>query len=195
MKKIILATTLAFAMLSSAQATDMPDRQLNYLAGVGFTYGGDQLASGTYANNDLRAGKGLVMNVGADFRVSSAFSLQSTIGLHMDAIRASGGSTRTFKRFPVEVLAYFHPTNGFRFGGGARYAGNASTESSYYNGGDYDSKVGGVVEGEFLVNKHVGIKIRYVNEKFTRTTQMYPQGSFETTTKANHFGVITNFYF
>jgi hypothetical protein len=203
MKKIIIAI-LALASMATAHATDMPERQLNFVAGVGFTYGGDKLADGSMKNNDLRAGKGLVFNLGADFRVSSAFSLQSTIGLHIDAISSSYSGNESFKRYPVEALAYFHPSNRFRVGGGLRYAGNAKSDAHDYNvSGDFGSKVGGVIEGELMVSKRVGLKLRYVNEKFTRNVQSYAfvpgQGvvtsQHEESVKGDHIGFISNFYF
>jgi hypothetical protein len=195
MKKILIAM-LALASMATAHATDMPERQLNFVAGVGFTYGGDKLASGTQANNDLRAGKGLLFTVGADYRVNAQFSLQSTIGLHIDAITSSSDDYKTFKRTPVEVLAYFHPSNKFRMGAGVRYAGNASHDANYYfDEGDMDTKVGAVIEGEFLINKHVGIKLRYVNEKFTAHKRNGAGRLVDSDVKGNHFGVVSNFYF
>ncbi len=188
MKKITLAVALTCAVAASAHATDMVERQLNYVAGVGFTYGGDKLATGTQSNNDLRAGKGLVFLGGADFHFTQEFSMQATVGVHIDAINASSGGTKTFTRYPVELLAYYQPTSNFRFGGGLRYAVNPQFTSGY----SLDAKLAEVVEGEFMVAKHIGIKLRYVNEKFDRRHTSYYESKG---VSANHFGVLTNFYF
>jgi hypothetical protein len=81
MKKIILGITLACAALA-AQSQSKPafENYLNLVGGVGFTYGGDKLATGTMDKNKLMAGKGLLFAAGLDFRLTETFSLQSTIG-------------------------------------------------------------------------------------------------------------------
>lgn len=197
MKKIIIASVLAFASLGSAHAENIDYRPLNFVAGVGFTYGGDRLASGSQQYNDLRAGKGLLFALGADYRFSQRFSMQGTVGYHIDAVSSSYSGNVTFTRVPVELMAYYNVHKRWRLGAGARRAGSASSDVRYYyyTAGEMKSSVAPVVEGEFLLNDHVGFKLRYVSEKFTRTEGYDPRHTYEHTVKANHVGIMTNFYF
>jgi opacity protein-like surface antigen len=161
--------------------------------GAGLTFGGDKLATAEYQNGgsiDIHAGSMVTFYAGADFRVTDAFSLQATIGYHVDNASATNGDIR-FERMPIELLAYGHIGQQWRVGGGARYVSNPKLKSSgAADIGDYsfDNAVGGVIEAEYMVMPRLGVKMRYVSEKFKLS------GSSEKI-DGSHVGFLANYYF
>jgi hypothetical protein len=201
MKKIILGITLACASLAAqAQAKPAFDNYMNFVGGVGFTYGGDKLATGTMDKNNLMAGKGLLFVAGLDFRLTETFSLQSTIGAHIDAVSTYYSGDATFRRTPIELLAYYHPAKRWRLGGGLRYVLSPKVEFDSASSRDREFKnaVGVVLEGEFLLSDHVGFKLRLGSEQF-KNKNTVPAGSYyyygNEKVKGEQIGFITNFYF
>jgi hypothetical protein len=197
MKKLTFAIALAIASLGAAQAqTDAPapaEKQMRFLVGAGLTFGGDKLATARFVNGDeynLHAGSIFAMTAGIDYRVTEQFSFQGTIGYHVDDATAKNGSIK-FQRFPIELLAYYHLSPAWRIGGGARYLTNAKlTSSGAADIGDYEFKntLSGVVEGEYLIGRHAGVKVRYVVEKLE-------EKHYGDKFKANHLGVFGIYYF
>jgi hypothetical protein len=161
--------------------------------GMGLTFGGDKLATAEYENGgsiDVRAGSMITFYGGVDFRVAKAFSLQATIGYHVDNASATNGDIR-FERMPIELLAYGHIGQKWRVGGGARYVSNPKLKSSgAADIGDYsfDNTVGGVIEAEYMVMPSFGVKMRYVSEK-------YKMGGSSETIDGSHVGLLANYYF
>lgn len=194
MKKIALVIALAIASLNAAHAQDVPAPQpLRFLVGGGLTFGGDKLATMEYTNGvelDVRAGGMIAMNAGVDYRVSDAFSLQATIGYHVDNTSARNADAR-FTRAPVELLAYFNIDPQWRIGGGARYASNPKLKlSGAIGNGDltFDDTVSGVVEAEYLLGRHAGFKLRYVHETYKSKEVI---GKID----GSHVGILANYYF
>lgn len=194
MNKTIFAVSLACATILPAHAQESSDSSVRSVLGVGFTFGGEKLDNGSMENNDLRAGKGLLFVAGLDMLVAPSVSLQGTIGYHIDAVNRSAGGTSTFQRVPVELLAFYHATQHFRIGGGLRYASNAKVDFGNGNVIKPDSNVGAVIEGEFLFNKHFGLKLRAVSEKFDGT-ENYGGRTYQYNVRANHVGAMGSFYF
>ena len=194
MKKMALVIALAFASLTSAQAqSEAPaQKQLRFLVGTGLTFGGDKLMTVEYENGvemDIRAGGMIAFTAGIDYRVNDAFSFQGTIGYHVDNTSARNADAR-FERFPVELLAYYHVSPSWRIGGGARYVNSPTLKTQGFGFGDisFDNTVGGVLEAEYLMNRHVGFKLRYVMEKYERKNRVGE-------TDGNHVGIFANYYF
>jgi hypothetical protein len=148
-----------------------PAKQMHFLLGTGLTFGGDKLATAEYENGgsiDIRAGSMIAVVAGVDYRVTQEFSLQATFGYHFDNASASNGDIR-FERFPIEVLAYYQTAPKWRVGAGARYISSPKLKSSgAADIGDFsfDNTVGAVIEAEYMISPKVGIKMRYVNEKY-----------------------------
>ena len=190
MKIISIAIALAFASMGVAQAQDMSNtqygtpavapapvaqvaqtKQAHFLLGTGVTFGGDKLATAEYQNGgsiDIRAGSMIAVVAGVDYRVTPEFSLQATFAYHFDNASASNGDIR-FERFPIEVIAYYQTAPKWRVGAGARYISSPKLKSSgAADIGDYsfNNTVGAVIEAEYMISPKVGIKMRYVNEKY-----------------------------
>jgi outer membrane protease len=192
MKYALVAALLTMA----GQATQA--WEVRPVAGLGLTYGGDTLVEVTYTNGDttkVRAGGLIAFNGGIEVRFTDLVSAQALIGYHVDSASADNGDIR-FERFPVELLGHFRLTDSFRLGGGARYTQarfRASGEAlNYVSSTDFQQNVGGVVEAEYFPIKTIGIKARYVSEKYK------PKRPGVTTSESvdgSHFGLYVNYYF
>ncbi|GGC16513.1 outer membrane beta-barrel protein [Pseudoduganella buxea] len=194
MKKIVFAfsTLLATMVAAHAQTPATAAAPVRFLAGAGFSGGGDELATASYTNGDsqdIRAGKGLYLTAGAEYRVSPQVSVQATVNFHIDDTNADNGSIR-FRRFPVEVLGYYHINTQWRVGGGVRYINGAKLTSSGAAAGldtKFDNSTGAVLEAEYFWTPNFGMKMRYVNETFK--ARGYEDA------KGNHVGISGNYYF
>lgn len=190
MKKIVFALSTLFATMGAAQAQGTAP--LHFLAGLGVSAGGDDLATAQYTNgtsDNIKAGGGVYFTAGANYRLSPAFSIQGTLNFHVDDTNAKNGSIR-FKRFPIEVLGYYHVNNDWRVGGGVRYISGAKLSSSGAAAGietKFDNTVSGVLEAEYFWTSSFGVKMRYVNETF--------KADGYRDVKANHVGISANYYF
>jgi hypothetical protein len=198
MKKTALVIALAIASLNQAHAqyaapTPAPQKQMRFLLGGGLTFGGDKLITVEYDNGvemDIRAGGMLAFNAGVDYRITNEFSMQATAGYHVDNTSARNGDAR-FTRMPIEVLAYYHVGPQWRVGAGARYVSNPKLKlSGAVGNGDvaFDNAVSGLVEAEYIMGEHLGIKVRYVRET-------YEKKPFTDKIDGSHVGILANYYF
>ena len=189
---------------SLTQAVVVQPRPVKFVAGLGFTAGGDRLATARfreydywyggydYEDRSVRAGQLFQLHAGVEWRVAPAVTMQATIGYHTDSVDARNGDI-DFTRYPLELLAHFQFAPQWRAGGGLRYTLNPRLSG----GGvarDVDIKfkrsLGPVVEVEFLPSniKWLGVKLRGVIERYK------PRDGGESA-NGNHFGLFANFYF
>lgn len=170
--------TLAVAIVAlSAAGASWAQPVVRPLLGMGFTFGGDTVARVVYTNGDsdkVRAGGLVAFTTGVEMQFTPLVSAQTLIGYHVDGITASNGDVR-FDRVPAELLGHFRLTDTFRIGGGARYSSRVRTRSSGEASGtvpdeNFRNTLGSVVEGEFTLGRNLGIKLRYVSEKFKSRT-------------------------
>lgn len=195
MKKIALVISLAIASLNTAYAQNtVPEAgPVRFLLGMGVTAGGDRLVHATYDDGDtvnIKAGGTIVFTGGVDYRVNPQFSIQGLLNYHVDQANASNGKIK-FVRFPVELLGYYHPNQQWRVGGGLRLINGAKLTSSGAAGSldeEFKGTVSPVVEAEFMMGSKLGIKMRYVFEKFEHKTTGQKA-------KGNHVGLLMNYYF
>lgn len=195
MKKIVFAVTALLALGAAQAQNSYPvaePKPLAFLLGAGFSAGGDNLATAHYSNGDsidIDAGKGVYLTAGANYRFHPLFSLQASINFHVDDTSAKNGSVK-FQRFPIELLGYYHINEQWRIGGGVRYVSSPKLSGSGYASDldfEFDNTTSGVVEGEYFYNPKVGIKVRYVKEKF--------KAARVSDINADHVGVSVNYYF
>jgi hypothetical protein len=196
MKKVALSMALAIASLSSAQAqttTPQAPEQARFFVGMGFTGGGDKIATIKYTDGDkgdVTFGSLIQLGAGVDYRVNDAFSLQASINDHVSSQGGSNGSLR-FTRFPMELLAYYNVSPQWRVGLGARYVSGAKLKATGVLGDGsikFDNTVGTIMEAEYAMNKQFGLKLRYVVEKY-EVTGLSGKAS------GNHLGALVNYYF
>jgi len=169
------------------------NKPLRFLLGAGLTFGGDTLVTATYtdgSSKNITAGGFMMIYGGLDYRLDDAISLQGTLGYHFDTITASNGDV-TFSRIPLELLAYYHLNDAFRLGGGVRIVNSPELKGNGIAGnvnGTFDNTVGLVIEGEYMMHRTFGIKLRHVSEHYQ------PSGS-PVSVDGSHFGVLANLYF
>ena len=213
MKKTSLAIALAFASMGAAQAQDMSNAtygnpapvpvqadpaqpapsKARFFVGMGFTGGGEKIATVEYTDGDdgdVTFGSLIQMGGGVDYRINQDLSLQASIHTHISSEGADNGAIR-FTRMPIELLGYYNVTPQWRLGVGARYVSSAKIKSrGVANIGNFsfDNTVGAIVEAEYALGERVGIKLRYVSEKYQL------EGSSEKLS-GNHVGIFGNFYF
>ena len=197
MKKIAFLIAAAFASLGTAHAqvtyTEVQPKQGRFFVGMGFTGGGDDIATVRYTNGDkgdVTFGSLIQMGAGYDYRINDQISFQGSINYHVSSEGADNGSVR-FTRVPMELIVYFNVSPQWRLGAGARHVSSAKISSSgVANVGNYkfDSTLGTVVEAEYAMGRNVGVKLRYVAEK-------YEIAGFNGKADGNHIGIFGNYYF
>jgi hypothetical protein len=195
MKSVVFAA----AWLTLAGAACAEGLVVKGVVGGGLTFGGDTLANVQYVDGDVdnakvHAGGLFALNAGIELQFTDLVSAQALVGYHVDRTNGSNGNVR-FERYPVEVLGHFRVNDWFRLGGGARYTANAKVRASgagqnYAFDEDFKPTWGSVVEGEFFPTSSVGIKLRYVSEKFKSKT--YP---YLSDVDGSHGGIYVNYYF
>jgi hypothetical protein len=169
MKKTLITTALALAVVAGAQAQE---RTVRGVLGVGVTGGGDTLATVVYTDgstDSIKAGGLVHLYGGAEFRVAPQFTLQGNVGYHVDRTSGYSNGSIRFSRYPIELLGHFAVTPSVRLGGGARFVNNAKIDTSGVLSGtrvDFDNTVGAVFEAEWLVLPSLGLKARYVSERY-----------------------------
>ena len=199
MKKFALAFALAIASLGAAQAQsfvqveDLATRPLRFVAGAGITYGGERIVTARYTSGDkidIDGGGSVAFLAGLDYRVNVRFSVQGTVGYHVDNAGGTDGDVR-FERVPLELLGYYHVGDKVRVGGGLRYVtGTALRTDGVADIGDYKFKdsTSPVAEIEYLYSPQLGFKLRYVNDKFK-------ERGTDASVRGDHIGALVNFYF
>jgi hypothetical protein len=167
-------------------------KPLRFVLGIGATFGGDKLATAYYDDGDevdLKAGDLVALVAGVDYRINQDFSVQGTVGYHVDRAGADNGDMR-FERIPFELLGYYHVNDKVRVGGGLRYVTGVKFRSSGAGDiGDYKFKdtTSAVAEIEYLFSPRMGLKLRYANDEFK---EKYYGGKV----KGDHVGIFANFY-
>jgi hypothetical protein len=168
MKELILAAALA----CGGAAAQAQERTVRGVLGLGLTGGGDTLATVVYTDgstDDIKSGGLVHVFGGAEFRLAPQATLQATFGYHVDETTGASDGSLRFSRYPLELLAHYHVSPLIKVGGGVRVVNNAKIDSRGVLSGarvDFDNTVGGVIEGEWMVTPAIGLKVRYVSEKY-----------------------------
>jgi len=193
MKKIILAAALAAGTAFSAQAAE-PGSPFKFLLGAGLTFGGDTLITVPFtdgSSDSIKAGGLIHLYGGGEYRFADRFAVQAAVGYHINDTRAASNGSVRFTRVPVDLLALYSVTDNVRLGAGAQFVSSPELKGSGVASNvsqTYDSTTGAIVEGEYLFGAHMGVKLRYVSEKFT------PSGG-GTKVDGSHAGVMFSYYF
>lgn len=199
MNKLVFAAAIAAAFIGPAHAQMapapvMPANPLHWVAGIGITAGGDKVATARYTDGssvNIKAGSGLALLAGAEYRLNPEFSVQGTVGYHIHFTPEASNGDASFSRVPFELLGYFHANQKWRVGGGLRHTTavklNGKGAASYLDR-DFQNANGAIVEVEYFATPNLGIKTRFVSEKFK------PEYSSREVS-GNHFGLLLNAYF
>jgi len=190
MKQIVIACLAALAAVSGVQAQQGGVRGI---LGIGLTTGGDTLASIQYTDGstaDIRAGGLVHFYGGLEVRLAPQLTMQGTVGYQVDDTGSYSNGSLRFTRYPFEWLAHVQISPNVRVGGGLRFVTDAKVSGSGVLSGieiDYGSTTGGVIEGEYLVTPNIGLKLRFVGEKYTPSAG-------GPSADGNHVGFYFNWY-
>lgn len=188
-----LGLALAFGASFGARADDT-GASFKFLLGQGLTYGGDSLITVPYTDGSqdvFKAGGLVQFYAGGEYRLADKIALQATVGYHLNYAKASSDGSVRFTRIPVDVLALYSLTDNIRVGGGAQWVGRPELKGSGLAGNigqRYDSTLGAIVEGEYLFTPHIGLKLRYVSERF-KPSNGGPS------VDGSHAGLLFSYYF
>ena len=194
MKKIVFAAAIAAASIGAQAQVAAPVKPWRWVAGIGITAGGAKLATADYSDGtsaNIKAGSGLALLAGAEYRLNPEFSVQGTVGYHIHFTPEASNGDANFSRVPLELIGYFHPNQQWRVGGGLRHTSAVKLNvkgAAYYMDRDYQDATGALVEVEYFTAPNIGVKVRFVNEKFKQ------EGS-RREVSGNHVGLLLNAYF
>jgi hypothetical protein len=188
---------LAAAMLAMAGGAAAQGVEVKPVLGMGLTGGGETLAHVQYTNGDsakISSGGLIAFHTGVEVRFTDLVSAQALIGYHVDRANASNGDV-VFERVPLELLGHFRLTDWMRVGGGARYVTNARLRATgearnFLSDVKFKNNLGAVVEVEFFPVYSLGVKVRYVAERYK--PKDIPGAS---AVDGDHGGVFLNYYF
>jgi hypothetical protein len=167
-----------------------PPPKIRLVLGFGATFGGDTLGTLIFTDGrseSVRAGQLLQMYGGVRYQATPRLSVQGTFGYHVDDTTASNAQIK-FSRFPLELLLHHHINDQWLIGGGVRLVYGAETSATGLRPVTFDNTVGTVIEGEYLSSPTLGVKLRYVSEKYKA------QAPFSGTVDGSHIGLLMNWY-
>ncbi|HEY8023338.1 MAG TPA: outer membrane beta-barrel protein [Burkholderiaceae bacterium] len=195
MKKTVLALALPIIFASSAHAADVVEpNPLRFMVGIGLTGGGESIATVNYtdgSSSNVSSGSGVQLMMGLDYRINESFSVQGSVGYHGGFTPQASNGDASFDRYPIELLAYYHPDQHWRVGGGVRFVESPKLKASGAAsdiGMDFKNTTGAIVEVEYFFTPHTSIKVRGVKESYTPT---YGGPSIS----GSHGGVFGDYYF
>lgn len=197
-----------FSTVHAQQGTASP-AALRPFVGIGYTSGGETLVpvtvrqrgGGAEFDEDISAGAGVEGRVGLSVRLADMpVSVRASYGIHNDQSNGIDNDRVFFRRYPVEVLGFYHFSDRASLGVGVRRATRpvlryknanvALPDGTEVTGFDatyhLQSAPGVVLEGEWRVTPSWGLSLRYVKEHFK------VQG---VRIDADHVGVNTQWYF
>lgn len=198
--RALLAAACCLMLATGAQADT--ESSVRPLLGGGLTVGGDTMINVTFINEAgqpldsarVKAGQLLQVYGGLEYQPVSRFSLQATLGYHWHNAEGSDGQGK-FSRYPVELLGHYHFNENWRLGAGARFVRGAKRELHISNPRNpidieqkFDNTTGTIIEGEYVVDRKLGFKLRYVSEKYKA------QAPFIDKFDGSHLGFLVNWY-
>ncbi len=177
-----------------AQGLGLGEKPVRGFVGFGLTGGGETLSTVQWSNGEstnIKSGGLLDFRVGVDVRLDdSPFSVLASVGWFTDRVTGTNGSVK-FERFPLELMGTWRISEAYRLGAGVRRVGDGKLKgtgaASNVGTSTFTGKIGGVVEGEWLVGRTWGFALRYVSEEYTAPNGVKVDGS--------HVGLRGAFYF
>jgi hypothetical protein len=191
--KICVFASAIFAGHAHAQNSAPSQQPLRFFIGTGITFGGDKLAFTQPVNGysyKVTAGGTVQFHAGASYLFTDQFAGSLAAGYHFSFVDARDG-TATFDRYPIEILGHYTVTRNVRIGAGVRLISSAKLRGEGAVSDidtDYGSTTGAVLEGEYMFDDRLGIKLRFVNEK-------YKASGTQNRVDGNHVGFMLNYYF
>lgn len=130
-------------------------KKTHFVVSMGFTLGGDELATTEFTDGTsetVHSGGLVAFSGGVEHRINQQFSVQGNVGFHVDNSTAENGDVH-FRRYPIELIGYYHVAPKWRIGGGVRHVTNVRLKSSGVIGGmdvQFDNATGALFEVEHM---------------------------------------------
>jgi hypothetical protein len=206
----VVAALLGAALAGGAQAAEGDSREvrlwsegpaLRPVLGAGITVGGspakieviDPETNAVVRTDRIKFGQFWQFYGGVAARLGPRLSLQATYNYHMDSSSETDSNFR-FSRYPIELLAHYRTDGDWLLGGGLRYVRDvkfvSSGEGVISGPGriEFKNTTGLVLEAEYRMQQTLGLKLRYVAEK-------YELKAFEgEKVDGNHVGLLLSWY-
>lgn len=174
-RNLIQSTTILLAATLSLPAfaeDTQPPKPLQWVASIGLTFGGDDLATaetddGDY-KDDVEAGGLIYLGGGLRYNFAdSPFSIQGVLGYHFDFVDADNGDA-SFTRNFFDLLGIY------RFGQHCIGLGATQHFNTEYEidsdvedlTADLDDASGFIIEYTYLASPYVGISVRYTDIEY-----------------------------
>ncbi|HEU4653030.1 MAG TPA: hypothetical protein VFS47_03540 [Steroidobacteraceae bacterium] len=136
-------------MMLAANVCAAQDRGLGFVFEGDLEYGGDRVATVSYedgSTQDVRAGQGLSLAVGAHYRGDSPFSIRGTVGYKYVTTAASNADIN-LSRVVFEVLGNYAWENGWWVGVGVTHHTNIHFKGDGFGPNiDFDDATGPTFE-------------------------------------------------
>jgi len=190
MKKLFFVALLTSSIASISNAADT-DSNFKFLLGGGATIGrqAELTTSGSAVSDGRLKSVGTEGYGGIEYRWSDRLFLINTLGYHVSDARFALGSTVHLTSIPFDGIALYGINDQIRLGGGVEVAGHPELAAGSTNLREkYKTSPGLIVEGEYLFTPHMGLALRYV-------AATYKANNGGEDIKANHAGVLFNYYF
>jgi hypothetical protein len=144
----LCVTCAPFALLL-ANVCSAEDRGLHFLFEGDLEYGGDRVATVSFtdgSSQDVRAGQGVSLAMGAHYRGDSPFSVRGTVGYKYVTTAASNADI-SMSRVVFEVLGNYAWSNGWWTGAGITHHTNVKFKGDGFGPDiDFDDATGPTVE-------------------------------------------------
>jgi hypothetical protein len=193
LKKFLIGLASMLALSAQAQQAS----GVRMLAGLGVTFGGDQIGKTVEYYNapstSLHAGGTVDLRGGIEYQLQGQpVALELSIGYHFDKANAENGDV-SFTRYPLELIGHLALDDTWRVGLGVRKSLSAKVSSSgvgayYAQDAKYNGELSPLIEAEFFVSPQFSFKARYVNESFK------PESGSQKL-NGNHGGIYGMVYF
>lgn len=170
---------------------------------LGITVGGDIISKVTHADGTFReisAGGLYQAGLGALYQWDAIpFSAELTLNYHVNS-DYNGNDNASFRRVPLEALAYFNGLGRFRIGAGMRYVYSARATSALNGVTEkitFENARGSIVEIGYQVRPYGWVNLRYVKEIYKVetyfTTGTAPASSGHTPYNGSHVGLFISY--
>lgn len=187
----ILFAATALALTGAAAAAPSGQHSgLRFVMTGGLSGGGDKVTVVTPRSSEsIRSGALMQFGGGLywrDAELPASFKL--TANVHLDP--GSDGDVY-FRRFPIELIGYYHPSDNWRLGIGGRWGVKPKMvydKDGYSGRVPFKNSYGMVFEVGYEFNDHFALTGRYVNEDYEyRNSTAEVDGS--------HVGVMVDYRF